>query len=190
MTLQNYREITAGGDDLDAGFQFEFSCAECGRVWRSPFKPYRMGQLNGVLRRVGSLFSGRIVDAAANGLSGVGARGAKDAALAEAQALAAERYVECPACHRAVCKDCMDTRDGICTGCARRQADPHQAGSMPSGGRAMPAMTCPGCGRAHAGGRFCAECGFDMAATHKTCPGCGVLAPRQARFCVDCGHAF
>lgn len=189
MTLQNYREVTAGGDDLDAGFQFEFSCAECGRQWRSPFKPYRMGQLNGLLRRVGRLFSGRVVDAATTGLSGVGSRGARDEALAEAQALAAERYVECTSCHRAVCKDCIDTGRGICIGCARRQADPHDAVARQTGGGAA-AMACPGCGHAHAGGRFCAECGFDMASTHKTCPGCGVLAPRQARFCVDCGHAF
>jgi predicted amidophosphoribosyltransferase len=40
------------------------------------------------------------------------------------------------------------------------------------------------------GGRFCAECGFDMASTHKSCPGCGTMCARAARFCPDCGHGF
>ena len=51
-------------------------------------------------------------------------------------------------------------------------------------------MYCPNCQTASQGGRFCHECGFDMASTHKSCPGCGATMPRQARFCTDCGHGF
>ena len=51
-------------------------------------------------------------------------------------------------------------------------------------------MVCPSCQTTSQGGRFCHECGFDMASTHKSCPGCGSNMPRQARFCTDCGHGF
>jgi membrane protease subunit (stomatin/prohibitin family) len=49
---------------------------------------------------------------------------------------------------------------------------------------------CPNCRTPSSGGRFCGECGFDMASTHKSCPGCGTMVLRQARFCTDCGHSF
>ena len=49
---------------------------------------------------------------------------------------------------------------------------------------------CPNCQVLSEGGRFCHECGFDMASTHKSCPGCGTTVSRQARFCPDCGHGF
>ncbi|MGH8796605.1 MAG: double zinc ribbon domain-containing protein, partial [Caldimonas sp.] len=49
---------------------------------------------------------------------------------------------------------------------------------------------CPNCQTPSQGGRFCHECGFDMASTHKSCPGCGATMARQARFCTDCGHGF
>ena len=51
-------------------------------------------------------------------------------------------------------------------------------------------MNCPNCQTPSQGGRFCHECGFDMASTHKSCPGCGSVMPRAARFCTDCGHGF
>jgi hypothetical protein len=52
------------------------------------------------------------------------------------------------------------------------------------------AVVCPNCQTPSQGGRFCHECGFDMASTHKSCPACGATMMRQARFCTDCGHGF
>ncbi|MFF4145457.1 hypothetical protein ACFY0A_29665 [Streptomyces sp. NPDC001698] len=36
-----------------AGFQFEFYCSRCSDTWRSPFEPFRAGQMAGWLSRGG-----------------------------------------------------------------------------------------------------------------------------------------
>jgi membrane protease subunit (stomatin/prohibitin family) len=131
---------------------------------------------------------GRSSESMAHSLSDVGYRSAREKALAEALALATERYVECSACHKGVCLDCIDDERHVCLSCAGRQRFEAAAGGNEASRAA--AATCPSCHHPHPGGRFCPECGFDMASTHKTCPGCGAMAARQARFCVDCGHAF
>ena len=65
-----------------------------------------------------------------------------------------------------------------------------QAAQYESAATAAATLACPNCQTPSQGGRFCHECGFDMASTHKSCPACGVTMMRQARFCTDCGHAF
>ena len=57
MALSNYRDISPPSGDVGAGFQFEFFCESCGDTWKTPFKPYRAGQANGVFRRFGYLFN-------------------------------------------------------------------------------------------------------------------------------------
>ena len=57
MALSNYRDISPPLGDVGAGFQFEFFCESCGDTWKTPFKPYRAGQANGVFRRFGYLFN-------------------------------------------------------------------------------------------------------------------------------------
>ena len=192
MALTNYRELEAGGRGLDAGFQWEFFCANCDRRWSSPFKPYRQGQVNGLMARVAGLVSGRKASSVGGDVSDLGWRRARESALSEAQGLAATRYAECPRCHKAVCGECVDRELGTCLPCAGQQ---RQEDAAKESGRAEPTrraaqMSCPNCQQTHPGGRFCAACGFDLASTHKTCPGCGALAARQARFCTDCGHGF
>lgn len=195
MALENYRDLSSNGSDIGSGFQYEFYCTHCNHRWKSPFKPYRMGQITGLLTRFAFLFqdSGvRTAGRASNNFADMGSRGAQEKALAEAQARAQTMFTECPGCRKAVCGDCFSAREDRCKPCLaeardeasreqRRQADLAQQGG---------AQSCPSCHQPHAGGRFCGECGFDMASTHKSCPTCGAMVGRQARYCTDCGHGF
>jgi hypothetical protein len=191
MALENYRDLSVGGTDVNAGFQFEFYCSNCNRKWKTPFKPYRMGQITGFLTRFAFLFggaanTGRLTGTAAD----FGARGAKQQALAESMPQAERLYSNCVVCGLGFCEDCVDGSN-TCKGCLLK-AGKVQPGQDANGGYGAQSggHACPNCGTAGGGGRFCAECGFDMASTHKSCPGCGAMAERSARFCGDCGHGF
>ena len=191
MGLENYRDISAGGSDVNAGFQFEFYCSNCARKWKTTFKPYRMGQITGFLQRFAFLFgnaaqAGRITGSAAD----YGSRGAKADALKDAMPQAERIFSNYVACENGFCEDCLDTRH-TCDGCVQKNARDQLATGGGGGNSAQAsAHACPNCSTANNGGRFCAECGFDMASTHKSCPGCGTLTERAARFCGDCGHGF
>lgn len=202
MALTNYRDLSIVGTDSRAGFQFEFSCSRCSSTWKSPLKPYRRGRIAALMYS----FAFYVRDhggmsRASSTLSGMGAEKAKASALAEAQELAEERFAVCPSCHKTVCESCWDSGAGRCEDClnpsgrgGRRAESSRDDGGGESrvagGGGATVAQRCPNCGAEHMGGRFCAECGFDLAATHKGCPNCGATCPRSARFCTDCGHGF
>jgi hypothetical protein len=193
MPLQNYRDLSTGGSDFNAGFQFEFSCASCGRRWRSPFRPYRMGQITGFLSRFAFLLPNmRTASRTTGNFADFGSRGARDKALSEAMTLAERVYRDCPECRDTVCEDCFDARKSMCKPCVEKAADAATAKQRVDEAVARDAavLSCPNCRTPHQGGRFCAECGFDMASTHKTCPGCGAMMGRNARFCTDCGHSF
>jgi hypothetical protein len=112
--------------------------------------------------------------------------------LDEARKTAATMYTVCTKCDTSVCRDCINPRTDLCPRCsAAPEGSPAASpAAAASSSHATPAMSCPNCRAAHAGGRFCAECGFDMASTHKSCPDCGAMALRQARYCNDCGHGF
>lgn len=189
MSLTNYRDISRAGSDVDAGFQFEFYCGHCTRTWKSAFKPYRRGQLSGLIYKFAYFFDKHGgMSRASNAVSESGSKGAREAALEEAAQLASQRYVECPECEKAVCEECWNPSAQRCEGCiaqgARSRRGEAASSTSAAGG------SCPNCRASMSGGRFCAECGFDMASTHKSCPGCGVMCVRAARFCTDCGHAF
>lgn len=190
MALDNYRDLSISGSDVSSGFQFEFYCSSCNSKWKSPFKPYRMGQITGLLRRFAFLFSGG-ADAGrvSVNFSDMGSRGAYDSAFREALERAQSMYVECSQCHKGVCHDCFDTRKSLCLKCIREQEGENEQ-KRAQAEHISPSSECPNCRQPHSGGRFCAECGFDMASTHKSCPGCGALALRSARFCTDCGHSY
>lgn len=186
MALDNYRDLSDRSKSLSAGFQFEFSCSHCKSVWRSPYRPFRTGQIAGVLMHVAEyvrMFSraGQI-GADVSAYSGDKAHAqARDEALA----LARQRYTECPKCLHAYCENCMD--GSICVPCMASSLDHAPRGTSATGAEGA---NCPQCQAPGLGGRFCAECGFDFAATHKSCPGCGALCQRASRFCTDCGHSF
>src|SRR5204863_1327600 len=124
MAIENYRDLSQGGADFNAGFQFEFSCARCKRSWRSPFKPYRMGQVTGFLSRFAFLLpTARTAGRTTGNFADFGSRGAKETALAEAMAQAERIYQTCSSCRETVCEDCVDTREGVCTDCVRRAGE-------------------------------------------------------------------
>ncbi len=195
MALTNYRDLSTKGGDVHVGFQYEFFCENCGDTWKSPFKANRSGQAGGLLRRFSFVLSefaqvSAVTDminrvSRATGMnSDTGSSKAGAAALEEALALAGQRYEKCTSCHSAVCANCFDESSGLCTKCQPG------SGASARGSAEASAAVCPNCQTSSQGGRFCHECGFDMASTHKSCPSCGVTMPRQARFCTDCGHGF
>jgi hypothetical protein len=147
-----------------------------------------MGQFAGILSRLAPLLGGGRgpLMNSTSGLSGVGKRGARADALAAAMPHAARRYAVCSACRKEVCIECFDAHREQCLSCietagtlATQRSDNQTAGA-----------SCPNCQAAASGGRFCGECGFDMSSTHKSCPACGAMSLRQARFCTDCGHGY
>lgn len=194
MGLNNYRDLSTGGTDVRAGFQFEFSCQCCNRTWRSEFKPYRTGQISGLLTRFAFLLSGRasMANRVGGSLADLGTRRAYENALADAMAHADTLYKVCRSCEHAVCEKCWHDDEGWCNDCVEREHAVAGTASNAGGaaGHAASGPACPNCRTTVGGGRFCPECGFDMASTHKTCPQCGVMQLRQARFCTDCGHGF
>lgn len=173
MDLENYKDMSSYGSS--PGFQFEFHCKNCDQTWRSQFKPYRRGQVAGFFGNLMSNFHiGAKAGAATRLASEAGLASAKAAALAEARQTAATLHNDCANCPNA----------------ERNDPRSASAGTAQSASNAAPGLSCPNCRAPHGGGRFCAECGFDMASTHKSCPECGAMALRQARFCNECGHGF
>jgi len=190
--MKNVRDLSTK-DALSPGYQFEFFCQGCDYTWRSKFKTNRMGQATGWLMRFAFLFGGLGKAGRATGaFSDAGSRGAHDEAFLEAQAQAQRLFHYCPNCRRQYCGDCWDDDAGSCTYCVKKAAEEARGRYMTedTGGGGGGALRCPNCQTPTEGGRYCAECGFDMASTHKSCPSCGAVLPRASRFCTDCGHGF
>lgn len=191
MAMTNYRDLSTLNSASGAGFQFEFFCEITGETWRSPFQPYRRGQLHSVVSKLTYWFNGlHSVGRAAEYAADSGAARAKAAALADAQERAGQYFRQCADCGKWVAHAAWDERGNHCVQCAAKARgfgvqDPAQSDA--GGGHAA---VCPNCQTPSQGGRFCHECGFDMASAFKSCPSCGATLPRQARFCTDCGHGF
>jgi len=184
VPLKNYRDLSVGGSDVGAGFQFQFYCGRCERQWKSAFKPFRMGQLTGLLTRFSYLVNDlRSIGRATGNFADMGARTAREKAFADAQQQAETRFAVCPGCSLELCTDCFDTELGRCHACLEELPDACRPDAADA------ARPCGECGAPSTGGRFCAECGSDTAAGFKACPACATQLPRQARFCTDCGHA-
>ncbi|MCK9460748.1 MAG: SPFH domain-containing protein [Proteobacteria bacterium] len=64
------------------------------------------------------------------------------------------------------------------------QGAPTPAGQATAGA----GVTCPGCGKVVAPGKFCAECGKPMATGPKFCSKCGAKLADGAKFCPECGQ--
>lgn len=190
MAMTNYRDLSTLSSASGAGFQFEFVCEATGETWRSPFRPYRRGQIHGLVSKLTYWFNGlHAVGRAAEYAADSGAARAKAEALAEAQQLAQQHFRHCEECGKWVVHAAWDERGGHCVQCAAKARGFGAAAAAEAEGGASAAL-CPNCQTPSQGGRFCHECGFDMASAFKSCPSCGATLPRQARFCTDCGHGF
>jgi hypothetical protein len=188
MPLTNYRDLSVASD-VGAGFQYEFFCSNCDRKWKSPFKPYRLGQITGLLTRFTFMFTDlKTAGRTTGNLADIGSRGAREKAFAEARTRAEALYTTCPSCRKDMCADCFDEQRQACLPCLGKAKEDSTRQAEQQADKAVGG--CPNCSQPHAGGRFCAECGFDMASTHKSCPACSAMLPRQARFCNECGHGF
>jgi hypothetical protein len=190
--MKNYRDLSTSSSDISAGFQFEFYCECCDYTWRSPFKAHRTGQVTAWLSRLSFLIpelskvgrgTGVVADA--------GFRDAKDQAFLLAQSQVGNRFHKC-SCGKQACENCWDEDRQLCSACVRSGSRGSAGAEAAYGGGEDSAAgpVCPNCQTPSQGGRFCHECGFDMASTHKGCPSCGAVMPRAARFCTDCGHGF
>lgn len=187
--MDNYRDLSPPSGDVSAGFQFEFFCQHCGDAHRTAFTPYRRGQITGWLTRLTFLVkdfhtAGRATGAFAD----AGASKAKLKALEAARQQMRGAFHRCDGCRRWIGRECWDSSTGRCHDCGAKARGARLADAQAAGGHA--AAVCPHCATPSEGGRFCAECGFDLASSHKRCPACQATAPRSARFCTDCGHGF
>ena len=195
MAMTNFRDVSSVRGDAP-GFQFEFFCEVTGETWKSPFRPYRRGQLYGAVSKLTYWFNQlHSASRVAEHLAGSGAEKARQAALAEAIELASRRFSQCEKCGKWVINTALDDRTGRCGPCSgKRAASGNGFGAAYADDSAaeeqQSAAVCPNCQTPSQGGRFCHECGFDMASVYKSCPACGTTLPRQARFCTDCGHGF
>ncbi|MCK5034735.1 MAG: SPFH domain-containing protein [Candidatus Sabulitectum sp.] len=63
-------------------------------------------------------------------------------------------------------------------------AVPVAAAAAAGAGAAAALVTCPGCGKSVADGKFCPECGKPLA---ESCPSCGKPVPAGGKFCPSCG---
>lgn len=186
MALENFNDLS----EHTSGYQFEFYCKHCERRWKSAFQPNRVGQFTRLLSNAAEFFNGaRKASHVGYKLQKIRGDGPHRVALADAQRDAAKFFVVCGACDSAVCNDCFRENEQVCDPCLRSTP---ACGAIGQARAAPPAAgpACPSCSTPSGGGRFCAECGFDMASTHKSCPGCAAMCERATRFCADCGHGF
>jgi hypothetical protein len=58
MAMTNFRDLSTLTSDVSAGFQFEFYCELTGETWRSPFQPYRRGQMAGLIAKLSFFITG------------------------------------------------------------------------------------------------------------------------------------
>ncbi|MCU0665073.1 MAG: SPFH domain-containing protein [Myxococcota bacterium] len=66
-----------------------------------------------------------------------------------------------------------------------------QGASTPAGQASTGAgVTCGGCNKVVAPGKFCAECGAALALKPKFCANCGFKLESGAKFCPECGAKF
>lgn len=191
--MKNYRDLsTNSAGSLSAGFQFEFYCQCCEFTWTSAYKPHRIGQISAWLSRLATLAGDLSKAGRATGIfADAGSRAAHEKAFEAAHAQAERYFLHCQGCDKQVCEDCMDEAHGLCKGCVKQKSGARGQAGYGSGEYGEETThRCPNCQAPSNGGRFCHECGFDTASTHKGCPACGSVMPRAARFCTDCGHGF
>ena len=207
-------EFTRNYSDLSTqhGFQFEFFCDRCGNGYRTPFKAFSLGTVNGALETASSILGGIFGQAA--DVSGRVAEARRErereAAFAEAVNGLKPNFVQCPRCSSWVCrKSCWNNKRGLCKECAPDlgvEMSAAQASRSVEEVWAHAAMSdedkklaegnwketirasCPECGAPQAtNAKFCPDCGARLQ-TASHCPECGAKLQPNAKFCGDCGH--
>ena len=191
------------------GYQFEFHCDKCGNGHLSRFVTSKMGLASSLLKAAGSLFGGRLNQAAYAGDHVKDALRGKawDDAYAQTVEEAKQHFKKCTRCGKWVCPEtCWNAKKGLCEDCApdlQEEAAAAQASAAKeqvwekarnvdqTGGLDVSqaqAATCPHCNAKVEGGKFCPECGKPLA-KDKFCTACGAKMPESAKFCPGCGSS-
>ena len=194
------------------GFQFEFRCDRCGNGFRTPFKPFALSTIDGVLDTASSLLGGIFGQArdVSSRLTEAQRERAREAAFLEASEQIRPHFKQCPKCNAWVCKkSCWSEKRGLCKNCAPDlgvEMSAAQAAKGVEGAWTNAAMdseeekqvtgnwketkkaSCPECGAAlaNANAKFCPECGAKLSVV-KHCTECGAKLAPGAKFCADCG---
>src|SRR5215212_9725052 len=104
MSLTNFQDISKAGSSVNAGFQFEFYCANCSRKWKSPYAPYRRGRFSALFYKYAYFLPYYGKAAKVLGfVSDTGEKRARESSLQEALVLAEARYADCTVCKKTVC---------------------------------------------------------------------------------------
>lgn len=209
-------EFTRNYNDLSTehGFQFEFCCDRCGNGFRTPFKPFSLGMVNGALDTASSILGG-LFGSAANVSSRVTEaqrERAREGAFIEAIQQIKPSFKQCPRCSSWVCaKSCWNAKRGLCKACApdlgvemsaaqsarsveeiwTHAAMAEEDKKLAEGNwRETIRASCPECGAPQqTNAKFCPECGAKLKVV-KHCPECGTKVLPGAKFCGECGHAL
>lgn len=203
---RNYSDLST-----EQGFQYVFFCDQCGNGKRTPFKPFNLNKVSGVLDAASSLFGGVFNSAADMGsrVSSAAYERAHDAAFDEAVKAMMPNFIQCPRCNNWVCRErCWNAKKGLCKGCApdlgvemaaaqssRSVEEVWAHAAMAEEDKKLGAenwretirATCPECGKPLAANtKFCPECGAKVkTSTH--CTECGAKLQPGAKFCGECG---
>jgi len=202
-------QFTENYDDLstDLGYQFKFYCDRCRNGYMSTFQASVVGTTGSLLRAAGSLFGGVLSDAGHSSYEvqrAVGGKGHDDA-LRKAVEEVRSKFQQCKRCGKWVCpENCWNTKRGLCSDCAPDiQAELAAAqvaatveqineevrqvnwtAKLDIAGETV--ANCPKCG-ARASGKFCPECGSQLAPKVK-CVGCNASIDEGLKFCPECGR--
>lgn len=203
-------EFTNNYDDLstDMGFQFKFYCNRCRDGYMSTFKANAVGVVGGLLRGAGDLFGGIFNQAghSAYDVQRAIGGGQHDGALREAVTEVKPLFNKCRRCGDWVCGQvCWNTHAGMCKQCAP-SAEEEETSLRAGFVRTMvqndlsseeeqrraakekaSAATCPECGTATFGKKFCPGCGSKLDAGTAFCGECGAKLTPGAKFCGECG---
>ncbi len=125
-------------------------------------------------------------------------------AFEEAQNEAKGHFKRCPRCSKWVCDNCWNEGAGLCVGDAPRanvEIAAAHAEKMVQDIKTKAAETqvftgeieakvtlCPKCGKPAGEGKFCSNCGANLAG--KVCPKCGAKNQPESKFCTECGTAL
>ena len=125
-----------------------------------------------------------------------------EAAFEMAQNEAKQHFLRCPKCRKWVCENDWNEEEGLCVECAPRvnvEVAAARAGKMVEDIRQKASQTqvfdgkieskqtiCHQCGKPAGQGKFCNNCGANLAM--KQCERCGTPSPANVRFCGECGN--
>ncbi|HOL17894.1 MAG TPA: zinc ribbon domain-containing protein [Bacillota bacterium] len=125
-----------------------------------------------------------------------------EAAFEMAQNEAKQHFLRCPKCRKWVCENDWNEEEGLCVECAPRvnvEVAAARAEKMVEDIKQKASQTqvfdgkieskqtiCHQCGKPAGQGKFCNNCGANLAM--KQCERCGTLSPANVRFCGECGN--